>query len=182
MTLFEQLQMWILIATVVAIVVGPVIAVIITRVIDRNNEKRDRKLRIFRELMQTRMLQIDPSHVGALNIVELEFYGEKEIIKAYREYIQHLNSAIPSPDEHSQFFEERRDRFLTLIQSMGRALGYDFDKREIDRLAYMPAGWATDQQMVRNNAQLLSDVLSGNRPIRIAPHAAGQFPPPPEID
>lgn len=182
MTLFERLQIAIFVATIIAIILGPVLAVIITRIIDRRNEMRERKLRIFRELMQTRMLQIDPSHVGALNLVELEFYGDSDIVQAYRTYIQHLSSAMPMPDDQIRFFEERRDHFLTLMQSIGRNLGYNFDKREIDRLGYAPLGWSNDQQMVRNNVKLLSEVLSGDRPIRIAPHAAGQFPPPPKIE
>lgn len=179
MLLFEKLQIAILSATILAIVVGPIFAVIISRFMDRNRSEKERKFRIFADLMQTRRIQIDPMHVGALNLIELEFYKNDDIIRAYRDYINHLHSPLPIPAEQDRYIEERRDKFLTLVQAMGRSLGYNFDKHEIERLAYSPIGWSDAQALAQTNAQLFSEVLRGERAIRIAPHAAAQFPPPP---
>jgi hypothetical protein len=81
-------------ATLAAIVLGPVLAVIVTRFIDANTEKRRRKFDVFRNLMQTRGIRIDPIHVAALNVVEIEFFDDSDVRAAYRTYIEHLGAPM----------------------------------------------------------------------------------------
>ena len=65
--------LWMGLATVLAVLVGPVIAVLITRYFDNRRADEARKLDIFRTLMRTRRLPLHWDHVGALNLVEVEF-------------------------------------------------------------------------------------------------------------
>ena len=40
---------------------------------------------IFRTLMRTRLMQLDHEHVGALNLVEVEFANNTNVVKSVEE-------------------------------------------------------------------------------------------------
>lgn len=181
--LVEWINICILIATIAAIIYGPIKAVKVTREIDEERAHRARKLDVFRALMKTRQSQLSPDHVGALNLIVVEFYENKAVTTAYSEYIKHLNSPLPLPNQQERYFEERRDLFVTLLQAIGSSLGYSFDKHDLSRLGYHPMGWQDDENLQRQNAKMLSELLHGKRPLPIshmqsAPQSP--FPPPPE--
>ncbi|MER2509984.1 MAG: DUF6680 family protein [Amaricoccus sp.] len=178
----EWVNSTILLATIFAIIYGPIRAVQVTRKLDREREAQDRKSSIFRDLMRTRAIRLDPLHVGALNLVEVEFYGNDKVIGAYQLYVQHLSTSAPSADADNAFFQERLDRFIDLLFEIANTLGYKFDKRDLERRAYSPQGWETDLGTQRRNAALLSEVLEGRRalPISNFTGASGPFPPRPE--
>jgi len=168
LTTFENIQTLILIATIGAIVVGPVLAVQVTRKLDIKREAKERKLKVFRDITGTRGVTLDPAHVAALNVVEIDFYEDQEVVSAYRAYIRKLNSAAPPEDQRKRFFDEQDDLFLDLIQCMGRHLGYQFDKRELQRTGYAPRGWFDDQRLQRDNALRLASLLEGGRALPIS--------------
>lgn len=168
MTTFEVIQILILIATIGAIVVGPILAIQIARKRDIEREAKERKLRVFRDIMGTRGVLLDPAHVAALNVVEIDFYEDREVVSAYRSYMQKLNSAAPTDDQSTRFYDEKDDLFLDLVQSMGRHLGYQFDKRELQRTGYAPKGWFDDQNLQRDNAIRLASLLEGKRTLPIS--------------
>ncbi|HMS95447.1 MAG TPA: hypothetical protein PKA03_09550 [Tabrizicola sp.] len=175
---------WYAIATLVAIVLGPIVAVIVTRVLDGKSERRRRKIDVFRNLMQTRGIRLDPVHVAALNILEIEFYNEPEVRRAYADYIAHLSAPMPNVSEQDRFFEQRSDLFMSLLHKMGDALKFRFDKRDLERLSYVPQGWDTDHSLQRKNAALLSQILSGERAIPVTNIISGPspFPDPPQVE
>src|SRR5690606_22516710 len=105
---------WLDIATISAILLGPIFAVIVTRIQDKRREMRDRRVEILRSLLRTRQIRLSPDHVAALNLIELEFYGRKKVIDAHREYIKHLSSPLPVPDEQDRYFDVRHDLFVSL--------------------------------------------------------------------
>jgi hypothetical protein len=171
--------------TIVAIIVGPILAVAITRSQDRRREVRQKKLEILRALMKTRRLQLDPEHVSALNLIELDFYGRDAVIIPYKAYIVHLNSPLPRLAEQNRFFEERHSLFLSLLHALGHELGYKFDKHDLRHFGYTPTGWHDDQNRVRHNAALLTDILEGTRALPVTPMQppkANPFPPTPHPD
>ena len=180
----EWLTLGVLVLTIVAIVYGPIKAVQITRKRDEEREDRNRKLAVFRTLMQTRRSRTNQDHVGALNLIELEFYEVEPVRTAYRAYIRHLGSPLPATDQQPRYFEERDDLYADLLQTMGTALSYVFDKRELMRQAYIPVLWEDDFMLhgaeqpfcsrkhwrELGRCQLL-DFKHGNK---------ARFPPPPE--
>lgn len=175
---------WYAIATLIAIVLGPVIAVIMTRILDEKRERRTRKNGVFRDLMQTRGIRLDPVHVAALNVLEIEFYNEPKVRQSYTDYIAHLSAPMPIVSEQDRFFEQRSDLFMSLLHKMGDALGFQFDKRDLERLSYVPQGWDADHSLQRKNAALLGQILSGERAIPVTNIIAGPspFPEPPQIE
>ena len=64
--------------TLFAIFFGRIAAVQAKMWIQRETEKRNRKLEIFKTLMRTRGNPLSPEHVFALNTIILEFPGKTE--------------------------------------------------------------------------------------------------------
>ena len=169
--------------TIVAIVVGPVAAVLITLWRDRRNERKRRRTEILASLMGTRSARLSREHVGALNIVQLEFHGRKSIIEAYKQYIEHLRTPLPPVDQQEHFFEQREARFLELLTAIANDLNYKFDKKDLESLSYTPQGWHDDEWIQRGNMLLLAQLLRGERSLRVkneSPQERNPYPPPPE--
>jgi len=179
-----ETETWYALATLAAIAFGPFTAVLVTRLLDRAGEKRRRKLDVFKNLMQTRGIRLDPVHVAALNIVEIEFYNEPRVCSAYKTYMEHLSAPMPAVEEQDRFYAQRSDLFMNLLAQIGKSLKYQFDKRDLERLSYVPQGWDTDQSIQRRNAEMLSQLLSGQRAIPITQFAGGEspYPAPPKLE
>lgn len=60
---------WLLI---VSTILGPILAVQVQKWLELWREKRDRKLKIFYNLMATRAARVSERHVEALNSIQLE--------------------------------------------------------------------------------------------------------------
>ncbi|CAG1769847.1 hypothetical protein BAC3_00595 [uncultured bacterium] len=66
---------WLIIA---AMIIAPILAVQIQKFIEARKETKGRKIQIFRTLMATRATPISPSHVEALNMIDIVFYKDKK--------------------------------------------------------------------------------------------------------
>ena len=169
--------------TLIAIVTGPILAVVITRWFDARREKTSRRLTVFRDLMRTRATRIDPIHVGALNLVELEFYKDARVRDAYSNHIRHLNSSSPNEIEaFHRHWRESDDLFWALMSEMANALGMKFDKADLERRSYQPEGLGRFNADQMANTRLLREMLEGRRPLPVVNGmtAGGLYPPPPE--
>lgn len=181
--LADKINFAILMATVIAILVGPIVAVYLTRRIDSRNEARRRRLEVYRNLMLTRTARLAPDHVRALNLVPVNFANVSAVIDPFRKYIDHLNSPLPAVDQQDHYFAQRSDIFYELLFQIGKALGYSFDKRDLERLSYIPRGYVNDKNRQRRMQELLTQILEGTRtfPVSIGQPAGptNPFPPPP---
>jgi hypothetical protein len=131
-----SLEAWL---TIAAIILGPILALFAQRVLDWIREKRNRKLRLFRELMVTRYMRLSPRHVEALNMVPLEFKDEgeeKKVLDAWKEYLDHLGT--DSTQDTNAWAKTGFDLLVDLLFEMSKALGYDFEKLRIKKEAYSP--------------------------------------------
>jgi hypothetical protein len=125
---------------------------------------------IFRTLMTTRATQLSPTHVEALNGIEVEFYAtsgpDKKVLDAWRLYNNHLNSRSAEGDALTRWVEKKSSLLVDLLYQMAQSLGYDIDKVTIQNGAYHPIGFVeieTEQHGLRKAALA---VLSGERPIQ----------------
>lgn len=171
--------------TVSAIIIGPIVAVFISRKTDDRSKERQRKVDIFRSLMKTRRNVLDLEHVGALNLIELEFYSEDKVTKCLHDYIDFRNSTLPPTNQEDGIrHAERGDALLyDLIQAVGQTINYNFDKHDLKRFSYTPQGWSDDNFLVRKNAEQIRLLLAGkiSLPITILPpQQQSAFPPVPE--
>ena len=125
-------MIWMGVCTILAIVVGPVIAVCITRKLDRDRAAAERKMEIFRTLMRTRGMPIHWDHVGALNLVEVEFIDHQDVIKTWKEYLAHLNERPPKEQaEFAAFGREKATLLTALIDAIAKALGVKIAQLDI---------------------------------------------------
>lgn len=179
------------VATIVAVILGPILAVWVTRYMDRRRADKERKMDIFRTLMRTRRTKLTPEHVGALNLVEIEFIEHPSVVAAWKSYLSNLEESAPPVEERERFeeFSRRRDALLTkLIGEIAKVLDVKIEQLDILESNYVPQGWSDnewEQTLIRRG---LLNVLHGRSPIKIEPHtfrpedSNSPYPPPPEID
>lgn len=130
---------------ILAVLLAPLIAVQVQKWLEHHREIREKKLGIFKTLMATRASTISPSHVQALNMIDLEFDDKKykDVKLAWKTYLDHLGS-FPKDDEKAQpvWSSKMVDLLATLLQVMGKSLGYDFDEVHLKKGIYSPEGHA----------------------------------------
>ena len=168
--------------TIAAIVIGPIAAIQIDRYLQRRKEIRERKVKLFRELMATRGTRLSTRHVEALNLISVEYSStstsERPVLNAWKNYHAHLNDRlIKAPAESNDAFETRSaawgtrqiDLLTALLKEMAVSLNYTFDDVEIRDGGYSPQGWMNIEGEQNRLRQLLIDMLSGERPLQIMP-------------
>jgi hypothetical protein len=164
--------------TLLAIVLGPLFGVWLARHMQNRAFRRERRMDIFRTLMRTRRTPMWPDHVGALNLVEIEFADESNVIDAWRELFRHLGTPHArrsdeaasdgiSPEEigerdrryYVRLGEERQRLLAKLLHAMAKALDFKIEQLEIFEGGYTPQGWAdieVDQNVIRRFAARLA--------------------------
>ena len=175
---------WLPLLTVVAIILGPFLGILASQYLERIRFNKQRKVEIFHTLMRTRSMQISPEHVGALNLVELEFLGEENVTKAWKAYMENLNEQFPPIEEKDKYDQaiQIRGRLLTeLLDAMAKSLKIEIQQLEILRGSYVPQGWADQDWENTIIRRSLIDVLNGKAPISVqAVESSSPYPPQPE--
>jgi hypothetical protein len=150
---------------ILAMFLGPVVAVLITRYIDSRRETRQRRWEIFRTLMGSRMMLTSADFVGALNLVEVEFQGQRPVLEAWKTLMEHY--AKPEWNSGNKEAEERltlelRDKLARLLHAMATSFGLKIDQLDIFRGGYLPRAWeenaAANQKMNQDLLQFVRDV------------------------
>lgn len=171
---------WLIVA---ATLLSPLIAVQVSEYLGRRRQSREEQLRVFRTLMATRASTLDVAHVQALNSIDVIFNGrsakQEAVRRQWKQYLDHLNDKN-YPREH---WETRRKELLVeLLDTMGKHLGFDFDKTHLKNQTYYPQGYGdleAEQSTVR---RAVVEVLTGRRPIpmwvaNLPPQAGGPSMP-----
>ncbi|HCR85159.1 MAG TPA: hypothetical protein DIV86_00620 [Alphaproteobacteria bacterium] len=185
-TLYFAAEDWF---NMLAILLGPVIAVIMTRIIDDSRAEQSRRLDIFRTLMRTRKMPIHVDHVGALNLIEVEFIENKKVITAWKEYLKNLGEDLPAIEQKDKYDAalKKRDSLLTkLISEIAKILNIRIEQLDILEGNYIPQGWHDDDLEQRIVRRSLLNILTGRAPILIRPDQATKinnpYPPVPAND
>ncbi|MFN7308321.1 MAG: DUF6680 family protein [Acetobacteraceae bacterium] len=148
---------------VIATLLSPLIAVQVTKLLDRRNQAREEQIKIFKTLMATRGLRLDPRHVEALNLIDVVFSSKKrtEIIirNSWKEYLDHLNKFY-----HAESWISKRDElYANLLHSMATNLRFKFDKVNIKNESYLPQAYSTLEDEHNAIRKGILDVLNGKR-------------------
>lgn len=172
--------MWIELLTAVGTAVSPLIAVQVTQWNTDRKEVRRRKIGVFHMLMLTRDAWLSSEHVRALNMIPIEFYGDrkaKPILEAWRAYNAHLNMPLLATEaERILWSNTRAELFVTMLHMMAKYFKYDFDATFIRTTAYTPRAHGLLEDESLEMRRLLLEVLRGQRSLPIAPLPAGQQP------
>ena len=172
--------------TILAIFLGPIVAVSVTLFFDYRRNQRSRHMSIFNTLMRTRRTPIAPEHVGALNLVEIEFYKNPSIVTALKNLFSHfgteharnadervgndmsLEEVARRNDAFSlRLFEERQRLLAKLLHAMAKKLGFNLEQLEIFEGGYTPQGWSNDQLEERALRKMLSETFEGKRCLQV---------------
>ncbi|MBK5415242.1 DUF6680 family protein [Pseudomonas sp. TH31] len=141
-----ELKDW---ATIVAALMGPILAVQAQKLVERFREHRNRKNKVFEQLMATRSARVSPDHVRALNMIDLVFYGEKtvgiqrrskteqSVLNAWKEYLDHLNNKL-GEDQAQLWMTTGDELFTNLLYAMAEDIGFKFDRVQLKRGSYSP--------------------------------------------
>lgn len=173
-------QFWIY---VVSVLVSPLLAVQATVFLQKKRETRERQLDVFKTLMRTRASSLNPDHVQALNMIDVEFYdGRKRsgsVLRAWKAYLDHLNTPGPTIEIWGA---KREELFIDLLDAMARSLGFDFDKTEIRKTSYFPIDYGDRETEAYRMRVGLLELIDQKRtlPVTIYPPPAPAAPPPPE--
>lgn len=159
---------------VAAILLSPLIAVQVTLFLQRRQEKQKQRFEVFRTLMSTRAANLSLSHVEALNMIDVAFYGKdrksKAVVEACKVYLEHHNRV----SSREGWADKKRELLVDMLQKMAAALGYDFDKVSIERTSYFPQGFGDMEWETQQIRKLLLQLLKGERlfPVYTAPQVA----------
>lgn len=167
--------------TTIALIIGPIIAVQTQKYLEKLQDKKERRLNIFKTLMSTRATPLSQEHIKALNMIDIEFYGctsfilkerhqnklEKSVTIAWDTYNQYLNS---SNSDNEQWEIKRVKLFTELLYAISKTLNYDFDKLQLQpQYCYRPLAHGEIEKRQINTLISIEEILSGNGsiPIRI---------------
>ncbi len=157
---------------IIAMLVSPVLAVQVQKWIESQKEKQARRMNIFRTLMTTRFNPLATEFVQALNMIDVEFYDNKQITESWKLMLDNLQNYPKDDDpEHSvkltSSIEKSKDLLMDLLSVMGESLGYHFDKVHLKREGYFPVYHGqliADQDLIRKS---FVEICSGTRPISV---------------
>lgn len=130
---------------IAAVLLAPVVAVQVQKWLEQYRAERERQLRIFKTLMATRATGLSHDHVQALNMIDLEFQGDrfKKIREAWKSYLDLLGDYPKGDDAQARlpvWNEKKADLLANLLMEMGKPLGYHFDVVHVKKGIYLPEG------------------------------------------
>lgn len=187
------------ILTIIAIVIGPPIGVGTARFLDNRRSRRERRMDIFRTLMRTRRTPMWADHVGALNLVEIEFAKDKQVIAAHRSLFEHLGKPLPRrPEEETNDNmppEEKRERdrkfddrmglerhqlLSKLLHAMAKVLDFKIEQLEVFEGGYTPQGWGDIERQQEAIRRFAIDLYLGRAfvPVGVIDYRTPELPPP----
>jgi hypothetical protein len=158
---------------IIAIVIAPIAAIQIQKHLENSKEIISRKMQVFKTLMATRATLLSPYHVEALNMIDIEFYNNKNIVDAWKLLLDNFANYpkdIKDPNYHgllNSCSEKSKELHTNLLYEMAISLGYNFDKVHLMRGAYIPQAHVDielGQEFIRRS---LVKVFSGELPIPI---------------
>ena len=119
--------------------------------------------------MANRASRLSAAWVQALNGIETEFYGDKNVTDTWHVVVDHLGSPESNdPAQVGRWNEELGDVLNDLLYEMGQSLGYDFDKVTLKRNAYCPKMWGEVELENHAVRKKFLELLDGKRKLPIA--------------
>lgn len=171
---------WIGLATFAATLLGPIFAVEVSKRRDAQRERKNRQVDVFRALMRNRRSALSPEFVGALNLIEVEFFDAPTVISACKKLLEHFSSPQIS-DRNAQhlWLETSRRLQSEMLVDMAKYLNMHIPALTIAVGGYSPIAHEEleiDQIAIR---KLFVQIASGERavPVQLVDRP---FPPQPE--
>jgi len=140
---------------VVTAILIPIVAVLTTLVVQERQQVRERRMQILRMLLATRHLPSSPEYNSAINLIPLEFHRDKEVMGAWRTYID-VVGLVPVPGDELNLAAKRRTKQTKLITAVMARMQVKHSEADIQADAYASEGFV-------NRDNLHIDSLMANR-------------------
>jgi len=101
--------------------IAPLAALQIQVYVEGLKVKSAKKMDIFRTLMATRATPLDREHVKALNMINIEFYHDKDVIDAWKQFLE-----LRCRTDLADLTKEYEDSLVILLQEIADILGLHF--------------------------------------------------------
>lgn len=157
------------VAIILATIIGPLSAVIITLWHQSRAQRYERRLNIFRSLMQWRANWLHHEWVSALNLIPVEFAGHRDIIHSFNAMIDKLcdKGFAGEGDELREAYNRAETVFVELVQKLARKLKIDLSDLDLRTRLYAPSGWWKEQQLLQAIRSDTALVLRGEKAITV---------------
>lgn len=163
--------------SVAAILASPLIALWVQRRVETNKARRERREAIFRALWVNRRRPFYIARVDALNMIDVEFFGERRVQDAWEDLRAHYFRQEHPGLNDQQIFAEREEKFATLLYEISQVLGYKFGRTHIRDNVYRPQLHGKfDEIEIETRSRILALLRSDALPVRFI---EGPPPPPP---
>jgi hypothetical protein len=154
------------IAIFAATFLGPIFSVIAARYIESRKEAKNRRLWIFRTLMATRRAQLTTEHVTALNLIEIDFAGDEEVLRCWQSYFENL-AVDPKSEGLQRALNERPQLLAKLLHAIAKSLRYKVEQLDIMAGGYYPQRFYDNLQRQKEIQDLIAEQMSGKRPLLV---------------
>ena len=163
-----------------AVLTAPAIALWAQRKMDRDRAAQERKQAIFKALWVNRKRPFYLARIDALNMVDIEFYKNKQVRDAWRNLFAHYSN--PHPGLNDELLgQQREELFTALLAEMGKVVGYEFGTAEIRDNSYVPALHGRIEEMEIETRNRVLDLLKSDAlPVRFVDLPGGGQPGGPE--
>ena len=135
---------------ILAIILAPIVSVIIGQKLQNREKRRQDKMDIFKNLMESRVYGWTIESVRALNIIDIIFIDDKNVRSQWKRYYDKLCIENPTEMELSRIKIEQ----FKLLESMAKSLGYkEKITWETIQNPYIPKGLLdsmSEQQQFKN--------------------------------
>ena len=154
--------------TILAIFLGPITALLVQKRVEIAREKRERQVELFRRLMANRGAILSQPYVQALNSIEVEFFGNRSIIDAWHELVDHYNTAHdPNDDAFKRWVARLNDLATNMLYAMGESLGFHFDRVTLQKNAYTPQAWGDLEAEMTKLRKAAINVFEGRSKLKV---------------
>jgi hypothetical protein len=145
MTTAENIALWNIFATVLAVLAAPLVALWIGGILQRRAARRNEKLSILGVLLSLRHLPLSPEAVKPLNLIDAVFADDREVREAWSRYYAVLSDPRNnSPAGWAQWDEKKRELIAVMARSVG--LGKAITTSDILR-TYQPTFTAKTERL-----------------------------------
>lgn len=137
------------IVNTIAIIIIPIVAVIIGQYLQNKSKQRDDKMQLFKTLMTYRFFGWTYESVCALNIIEIVFSRDRDVIVQWKQYKDRLTIENPTQTDYQKIEIEKNK----LLETMAKSLNYHISWETIQN-PYLPQGMINDfvqRQTIQNN-------------------------------
>jgi len=125
--------------TVLAIIAAPITALWVQRKGDDRRAARARKEAIFRTLWTNRARPAYITRVDALNMIDVEFFGERKILDAWADLFAHYKSDYKGEGvSEAEQIRRHSEKYASLLYEIAQSLGYTMGKTHIRDDIYRP--------------------------------------------